>query len=77
MIARQIALGETAAATATQNRAIESVLMLTLPAAVGLSVAAVPVMDVLFVRGAFTTHTASSRRARWLHSPSACRSSLW
>ena len=58
MIARQIALGETAAATATQNRAIESVLMLTLPAAVGLSVAAVPVMDVLFVRGAFTTHTA-------------------
>ncbi len=58
MMARQIALGETGAATTTLNRAIESVLMLTLPAAIGLSVAAVPVMDVLFVRGAFTTHTA-------------------
>jgi putative peptidoglycan lipid II flippase len=58
MVARQIALGEKDAAIATMNRAIESVVMLTLPAAIGLSVAAVPVMDVLFVRGAFTTHTA-------------------
>ncbi len=58
LVARQIAQGETAAAVATLNRALESVLMLTLPAAIGLSVAAVPVMDVLFVRGAFTTHTA-------------------
>jgi putative peptidoglycan lipid II flippase len=58
MVARQIALGETAAALGTMNRAIESVVMLTLPAAIGLSVAAVPVMDILFVRGAFTTHTA-------------------
>ncbi len=58
LVARQIALGEADAATATMNRAIESVLMLTLPAAIGLSVAALPVMDVLFVRGAFTAHTA-------------------
>jgi len=58
VVARQIALGETGPALATLNRALESVLMLTLPAAVGLSVAAVPVMDVLFVRGAFSTHTA-------------------
>ncbi len=58
LVARQIALGEAQAAAATMNRAIESVLMLTLPAAIGLSVAALPVMDVLFVRGAFTAHTA-------------------
>jgi putative peptidoglycan lipid II flippase len=37
---------------------MESVLMLTLPAAVGLSVAGKQVMDVLFVRGAFTEHNA-------------------
>ncbi len=57
-MARQISLGDHGAAISTLNRAIESVLMLTLPAAIGLSVAAVPVMDVLFVRGAFSTHTA-------------------
>ena len=43
---------------ASLNRALESVLMLTLPAAIGLAVAARPVMDVLFVRGAFSLHTA-------------------
>jgi putative peptidoglycan lipid II flippase len=58
MMARQISLGEDGAALNTLNRAIESVLMLTLPAAVGLAVAARAVMDVLFVRGAFTLHTA-------------------
>ena len=57
-ITRHIALGEDGAAMATLNRALESVLMLTLPAAIGLAVAARPVMDVLFVRGAFTLHTA-------------------
>jgi putative peptidoglycan lipid II flippase len=58
LVARQIALGEPDAANTTLNRAIESVLMLVLPAAVGLAVAARPVMDVLFVRGAFTSATA-------------------
>jgi putative peptidoglycan lipid II flippase len=58
VLARQIALKDDGAALATLNRALESVLMLTLPAAIGLSVAALPVMEVLFVRGAFTTHTA-------------------
>jgi putative peptidoglycan lipid II flippase len=58
VLARQIALKDDAAALTTLNRAIESVLMLTLPAAIGLAVAAVPVMDILFVRGAFTTQTA-------------------
>jgi len=57
-ITRHIALGEEDAAQSALNRALESVLMLTLPAAVGLAVAARPVMDVAFVRGAFTTQTA-------------------
>lgn len=58
LVARQIALGDESGALTTLNRALESVLILTLPAAIGLSVAAVPVMDVLFVRGAFTAQTA-------------------
>ncbi|HQT63943.1 MAG: murein biosynthesis integral membrane protein MurJ [Acidocella sp. 20-57-95] len=57
VISRQIALGDTPGAITSLNRALESVLILTLPAAIGLSVSAVPVMDVLFVRGAFTLHT--------------------
>ncbi len=57
-ITRHIALGEEDAAQSSLNRALESVLMLTLPAAVGLAVAARSVMDVAFVRGAFTTQTA-------------------
>jgi putative peptidoglycan lipid II flippase len=58
VLSRQIAQSDESGALTTLNRALESVLMLTLPAAIGLSVAALPVMDVLFVRGAFTTHTA-------------------
>jgi putative peptidoglycan lipid II flippase len=58
VIARQIALGENDNALATLNRALESVLILTLPAAIGLSVAARPVIELLFVRGAFSMHSA-------------------
>jgi putative peptidoglycan lipid II flippase len=57
-VTKNIALGQEREAVGALNRAMESVLMLTLPAAVGLSVAAKPVMDVLFVRGAFTEHNA-------------------
>lgn len=57
-ITRHIALGDHGGAISSMNRAIESVLMLTLPAAIGLSVAALPVMDVLFVRGDFSEHDA-------------------
>jgi len=59
VISRQIALGENATARVTLNRALESVLILTLPAAIGLSVAARPVIELIFVRGAFTLHTAA------------------
>lgn len=37
----------------TQNRSLEMALALTLPAAVGLAVAAHPIVEVLFERGAF------------------------
>jgi putative peptidoglycan lipid II flippase len=57
-VTRNIAMGQEKEAVAALNRAMESVLMLTLPAAVGLSVAGKVVMDVLFVRGAFTEHNA-------------------
>ncbi|EKM98809.1 MULTISPECIES: murein biosynthesis integral membrane protein MurJ [Acidocella] len=57
-VTRNIALGEEAEANTALNRAFESVLMLTLPAAIGLSVAAKAVMDVAFVRGAFSAHDA-------------------
>ena len=57
-VTRNIALGEEGEANTALNRAFESVLMLTLPAAIGLSVAAKAVMDVAFVRGAFSAHDA-------------------
>jgi putative peptidoglycan lipid II flippase len=52
-LSRQVRAGEGAAALATQNRAIELALLLTVPAAVGLAVAAWPIVHVLFGRGAF------------------------
>jgi len=57
-LTRHIALKQEGEAMTALNRAMESVLMLTLPAAIGLSVAGKQVMDVLFVRGAFTEHNA-------------------
>jgi putative peptidoglycan lipid II flippase len=54
---RHIARGETAGAIAALNRALEGV-MLTLPAAIGLAIAARPVLDILLVRGKFSPHDA-------------------
>ncbi|MBM3569844.1 MAG: murein biosynthesis integral membrane protein MurJ [Alphaproteobacteria bacterium] len=53
LLSRQIAAGEREAALASQNRAIELVLLLTLPAAIGLVMLAEPIVAVLFERGAF------------------------
>src|SRR5919106_2858259 len=50
---RQIRAGDREAALASQNRALELALVLTLPCAVGLAVLCVPIMGVLFQRGAF------------------------
>jgi putative peptidoglycan lipid II flippase len=58
MLTRQIRQGETAAAEASQNRALEYGLMLTLPATAALIALAEPIMIVLFARGAFSLEDA-------------------
>ena len=57
-MSRQVRGGDEAAALSSLNRAIEYALFLTLPAALALTVAAFPIMWVLFGRGAFTIGTA-------------------
>ncbi len=53
-LSRQVRLGEDEAANATQNRGLELALLLTVPAAVGLAIAAQPILAVLFQHGKFT-----------------------
>ena len=64
-LSREVRLGEGARAGETQNRAIELALLLTLPAAAGLVAAALPIVSVLFERGAFGAE-ASDATARAL-----------
>ncbi|MFO1061036.1 MAG: murein biosynthesis integral membrane protein MurJ [Dongiaceae bacterium] len=52
-LARHLRSGRTPEALATQSRCIEFSMLLTLPAAVALIVVPVPVIGVLFQRGAF------------------------
>ena len=59
-LARQLRGGEAAAAEASQNRALEYALLLTLPAAAALAVAAEPVVAGLFQRGAFDAAAAAA-----------------
>lgn len=53
-LSHKLRSGDHAAALASENRAIEFGLLLTLPAAVALFLAADPIIRVLFERGAFT-----------------------
>jgi putative peptidoglycan lipid II flippase len=53
LLARQVRRDEHDAAVATQNRALEAALLLTLPAAAALIVLDRPIIAVLFERGAF------------------------
>ena len=53
-LSRHVRVGDEAAAIETQNRGLELALLLTLPAAVALGVAAWPILHVLFERGAFS-----------------------
>ncbi len=53
-LARHVRVGDEAGAIETQNRGLELALLLTLPAAVALGVAAWPILHVLFERGAFS-----------------------
>ncbi len=58
LLSRQVRAGEGEAARTTLNRALEYSLFLTLPAAMALTVAAYPIMWVLFGRGAFDAESA-------------------
>ncbi len=53
-LSHKLRSGDQEAALASENRALEFALLLTMPAAVALFLAADPIMRVLFERGAFT-----------------------
>ncbi|MGH6662382.1 MAG: murein biosynthesis integral membrane protein MurJ [Rhodospirillales bacterium] len=64
LLSRQVRAGDTEAALASQNRALELSFLLTLPAAAALVVIAEPVIRVLFERGAFgPTETRATAQA--------------
>jgi putative peptidoglycan lipid II flippase len=52
-LSRHVRQGDDRGAIETQNRGLELALLLTLPAAVALGIAAWPILHVLFERGAF------------------------
>jgi len=54
-LVRNLRAGDKVAVMASQNRSIEFALLLTLPAAVALYLAAQPIIRVLFERGAFAS----------------------
>lgn len=60
LMARQLRAGQLAEALTSQNRAIELGLLLTIPAALGLAVLSLPVITVLFQRGAFGPEEAAA-----------------
>jgi putative peptidoglycan lipid II flippase len=53
-LSRQVRLGDDAGAATTQNRGLELALLLTVPAAIALAVAAQPILLVLFQHGKFS-----------------------
>jgi putative peptidoglycan lipid II flippase len=59
-LSRQLRGGDTAGAIATQNRGLELSLLLTLPAATGLAILALPILATLFQRGAFNASDVSA-----------------
>ncbi|HEV7372394.1 murein biosynthesis integral membrane protein MurJ [Arenibaculum sp.] len=59
-LSRQLGAGDGAAASDSQNRALEYVLVLTLPAVIAFLVVAGPILDALFRRGAFTAADAAA-----------------
>ncbi len=62
-LSRQTRRGETAAAIATLNRGLEASLLLSLPATVALVVLPLPIISVLFERGAFGASEAAATAA--------------
>lgn len=62
-LSRQLRAGDQKAVVDTQNRSLEFALVLTLPAAIALAIAAEPIISVLFQRGAFTA--ADTENTAW------------
>jgi putative peptidoglycan lipid II flippase len=62
-LSRQVRTGDAAGAAATQNRGVELALLLTLPAAAALVVLAMPILAVLFQRGAFNAGDTAATAA--------------
>ena len=62
-LSRQLRGGDETGAIETQNRGLELSLLLTLPAATALAILALPILTVLFVRGAFGPTEASATAA--------------
>ncbi len=62
-LSRQLGAGNADIALHTQNRAIELVLLLTLPAAAALVVSAVPIISGLLEGGAFTARDSAATAA--------------
>ncbi len=60
MLSRQLKAGETAQAMESQNRALELVLFLTIPATAALLIAGHPIILALFERGKFTVADATA-----------------
>jgi len=59
-LSHKLRSGNHDAVIASENRALEFALLLTLPAAIALFLAAEPIMRVLFERGAFSTDDAKA-----------------
>ncbi len=57
-VSRQVRTGDTVGANHTLNRGLELALLMTLPAAMALAVAALPILAVLFEHGRFTAADA-------------------
>lgn len=63
LLARRLAAGDTDGALASQNRALEFALLLTIPASAALAIVAGPIVSVLFERGAFGAHERDATAA--------------
>ncbi len=63
LLSRQVRAGQPLSAHRTANRAIELALLFCLPAALGQALAAGPIIEVLFMRGAFGAAEAAATAA--------------
>lgn len=62
-VSRQLRAGNHAGVLDSQNRSLEFAMLLTVPAAVALAVVPIPIVKVLFERGAFTAADTASTAA--------------